>query len=102
MLINLVLETINLTYKNLVIESESKEYAACSFEIDDKKIKYRLAKITPKKVGAFVTFWKRLSLGSPIVPYDFTDDFDILMVGIQSGERAGLFIFPREVLLQKK
>ena len=33
------------------IEPESSEYGACTFEINNLSIKYRVAKITPTKIG---------------------------------------------------
>ncbi|MFV0346581.1 MAG: MepB family protein [Bacteroidales bacterium] len=40
-------------------ELEGTEYDACQFEPNGMKIISRSSKITPKKVGQFVTFWKR-------------------------------------------
>lgn len=40
-------------------EPESKEYDACRFKLNGLNIISRKAKITPKKIGQFVTFWKR-------------------------------------------
>jgi hypothetical protein len=79
-------------------EDESKEYSACEFELNNKRIKFRTAKITPTKVGQFVTFWKRIGNG-PIMPFDMADPIDLFVVSVRSGERLGQFIFPKEVLL---
>jgi hypothetical protein len=89
-----------LTYSNLVQEIESQDYAACSFDLGQKHIKFRVAKITPTKVGQFVTFWKRIG-NSPIMPYDMNDHFDFLIVSARSGNSFGQFVFPKNVLLQK-
>ena len=40
-------------------EAESADYNAHTFKVNDKSIVYREAKITPTKVGQFVTIWKR-------------------------------------------
>ena len=91
---------LGLIYTNLVQEAESQDYGACSFNLGQKFIKFRVAKITSKKVGQFVTFWKRVGNG-PIVPYDITDSFDSLVVSVRNGDCFGQFIFPKDVLLQK-
>lgn len=52
-----------------VKEEETAEYGAYTFKLDGLSIKYLVAKITPTKVGQFVTLWKRIGNG-PIQPYD--------------------------------
>ena len=54
----------------------------------------------PKKVGQFVTFWKRTGNG-PIEPFDEQDSVDYYVVNVRSAEAFGQFVFPREVLLKK-
>lgn len=89
-----------LFYKNLIAETESQEYGACSFEINDQHIKFRVAKITPTKIGQFVTFWKRIGSG-PIEPYDVLDPFDLLVISVRDGEFFGQFVFPKSILSAK-
>jgi hypothetical protein len=89
-----------LLYKNLVIEAKSQEYGACEFHLNNRHIKFRVAKITPTKVGQFVTFWKR-SFSGPIVPYDISDIFDFLVVSVRDEEHFGQFVFPKSVLHEK-
>ena len=61
------------TIKNTILDLESIEYNASSFLLNEHKIIYRKSKETPKKLGQFVTFWKRSALG-PIEPYNENDD----------------------------
>ena len=82
-------------------ETESKEYEACNFKIKDFKIYFRKAKITPIKEGQFITFWKRIPSGI-IAPFDEKDDFDFLMVSVESENESGYFVFPKYVLITKK
>ena len=56
---NDIYDKCNLAISNFHKELESKEYQACRFNLNNKHIICRTAKITPKKVGQFVTFWKR-------------------------------------------
>lgn len=89
-----------LVIANLLKEAESQDYSACTFTINSLRIKFRAAKVTPKKIGAFVTFWKRAGAG-PIEPYDLFDPFDLLVVSVQTSAHHGQFIFPKMVLLEK-
>jgi hypothetical protein len=89
----------NLTLRDYQACPESQEYAASSFKLDEKLIHFRCAKITPTKIGQFVTFWKRDAQGIT-QPHDQHDQFDSLMVYVKSQNRVGLFIFPKQVLIQ--
>ena len=79
---------------------ESKEYQACSFLLNNKKVIYRQAKITPTKTGQFVTIWKRNAAGIT-APFDSEDAIDFFIITVQDNELLGQFIFPREVLSAK-
>lgn len=83
---------------NVVVHTEGIEYGACSFVLDNEKVEFRTAKITPKKVGQFVTFYKRAQSGI-IEPFGVEDDFDQLMVFVKTAETAGLFIFSKKTLV---
>ncbi len=82
------------------IEQESKEYDASRFELNGLKIITRNAKITPKKVGQFVTFWKRNENG-PIEPFNDTDRIDYYTVNVRTESAFGQFVFPKSVLIKK-
>ncbi|PRY89789.1 MepB family protein [Mongoliibacter ruber] len=89
-----------LMLKNLTLSTESVDYSACSFELDGKKIQYRVSKITPRKGGQFVTVWKRNKNGIT-EPFDTLDQIEFIIITSQSGENLGQFIFPKSVLVQK-
>lgn len=89
-----------LLLKDLKIEDESADYGAAEFTINNHFIKFRVGKITPTKVGQFVTFWKRIGKG-PILPYDCNDAFDFLVVSARAGNHFGQFVFPKAVLCEK-
>lgn len=80
--------------------SESQEYSAYSFLLGDKSIVFRIAKITPTKIGQFVTLWIR-SEKWPIIPYHKDDKIDTFIVLVRQGEKFGQFIFPKKVLIEK-
>ena len=94
-----VYEPLGFIYKNLVIDKESQEYSACTFEMNGKIIKFRVAKITPTKIGQFVTFWKRIVSGT-IFPFDSSDQFDMLVISVRNGNHLGQFVFPKSILLK--
>ena len=78
-------------------EAESADYAAAAFEVAGLRVRFRVAKITPTKVGQFVTLWKRIGAG-PIQPFDDTDPVDLFVVSTREGEQFGQFVFPTAVL----
>lgn len=81
-------------------ESESIDYSAYRFYLNEKFICYREAKITPTKTGQFVTLWKRSRLGT-IEPFDSSDLIDYIFVSVRKDNLFGQFIFPKEVLIEK-
>ena len=96
----LVYEPSGFTLKKLAQEKESQEYFACTFQINNKFIKFRAAKITPTKIGQFVTIWKRIENG-PIQPFDINDEVDLFVISVRSAEKLGQFVFPKKVLYEK-
>lgn len=95
-----IYDECGLEISNYSNEPESTDYAACRFQLNGRSIICRNAKITPKKVGQFVTFWKR-SQNGPIEPFQNSDPFDFFVVNVQLGSRSGQFVFPKSVLIQK-
>ena len=89
-----------LKVSNLVLEKESKEYEASTYQLNALKIKARRSKITPKKIGQFVTLWKR-NINGDTTPLEDSDDIDFIV--ITSGEELhlGLFVFPKSILMAK-
>ena len=81
-------------------EFESKEYQACRYQLNGLNIISRNAKITPKKLGQFVTFWKRNKKGT-IEPFHETDAIDFYIVNLQKEKKSGQFVFPKSVLIKK-
>lgn len=78
-------------------EAESADYGAYEFVLNERRIKFRVAKITPTKIGQFVTLWKRIGNG-PIQPFDLSDPVDCFVVSTRHAENFGQFVFPTSVL----
>ncbi|WP_267740531.1 MepB family protein [Myroides injenensis] len=89
-------EVVFCDYKEF---SEINDYKACEFSLGDKRIIYREAKITPKKVGLFVAIWKRNALGVT-QPYEETDCFDYIVIKVEENGKKGLFVFSKEKLVK--
>ena len=84
--------------QNLIWNPESTNYGACSFELNNYKIQYRVANITPTKIGQFVAIWKRNNEGIT-APFDVADSLDFMIVSVRDSENFGQFIFPKSVLV---
>ncbi|MDN3724696.1 MepB family protein [Aequorivita sp. SDUM287046] len=89
-----------LSITNYTAEPESREYDACRFEIDGHWAIGRTAKQTPKKVGQFVTCWKRNNFGIT-QPYSELDDFHFFIINAKHNNRLGQFVFPKSILIAK-
>ena len=96
----LVYDKIGLALTALKADAESAEYAACTFTLGGKPVLYRSSKTTPKKIGQFVTLWKRNTKGIT-EPFSSSDPFDFIIISARSGDNFGQFIFPKSVLLEK-
>lgn len=95
-----VYKSCSLQISNYREELESQEYDACKFELNGRFVISRKAKITPKKKGQFVTFWKRNESGI-IEPFEEEDEVDFFVVNIFSKDRCGQFVFPKSTLIWK-
>lgn len=85
----------------LKLNSESVEYSACSFELNGKRVVYRVSKITPKKTGQFVAIWKRNKNGET-EPFHILNDIDFMVITSIYENRIGQFVFPKSVLADKR
>lgn len=98
--INTLFNRLSLQISELALEPESKEYDACRFRLNGQSIVYRSAKITPKKIGQFVTFWKRNESGIT-GPLHENDPFDFYIINVASANKQGQFIVPKSILIKK-
>ncbi len=96
----LIYDQCEFNFSEIKIEKEGTAYEACSFQLNSKSIIYRVAKITPTKIGQFVSIWKRNATGQT-EPYHSNDDFDFMIISTRSKGLFGQFIFPKSILLEK-
>ncbi len=80
-----------------LLEAQNAEYGAYVFQLNALSVRFRVAKITPTKVGQFVTLWERIGDG-PIQPYDLSDPVDLFVISTRKGNRFGQFVFPKAEL----
>ena len=92
---------LNVSITNIEQDLECKEYSGYNFRSNNFKIKFRKAKVTSKKIGQFVTLWKRNVVGETI-PFDINDDFDFYIIYTQQDFNKGMFIFSKRVLAEKQ
>src|SRR5258708_5952015 len=71
-----------------------------SFNLNGFFIRFRVAKITPTKIGQFVTLWKRIGNG-PTQPYDTSDTVDFFIISTRKDDHFGQFVFPKSVLSEQ-
>jgi hypothetical protein len=100
-----ILNIINKLYKNnqqiqIHLQDNNAEYYACDFIINNKKICFRKGKITPTKLGHFISLWK--TNNSINIPYDINDNYDKYIFYVEDKLKSGFFIFSKKELLENK
>ncbi|GAF02950.1 MepB family protein [Saccharicrinis fermentans] len=95
-----IYDKCSLNISDFKAEPESKEYNACQFQLNGLNIRSRNAKITPKKIGQFVTFWERNGNGL-IEPFNENDRIDFYTVNVRNENEFGQFVFPKSVLIKQ-
>lgn len=98
---NSVFSKLHLIISQLQQDSECEEYMGYNFQISHFNIKFRKAKITPKKIGQFVTLWKRNPESRQTEPFNQEDTFDFYIIACDFDEKSGFFLFPKSILSQK-
>ena len=86
--------------KDIAYDSEAAEYGGCQFRLNDHSIIFRVAKITPKKMGQFVTLWTR-GIDGIIKPLTLNTCSDLVIIKTQHEKNFGAFIFPKAELLRQ-
>ena len=95
----LLFKPLGIETTTIVAEIVNENYFAHTFMLNKFKVAFRSAKITPKKIGQFVALWKRNVTGTS-VPYSWSDSHDIYIIAARKDSNFGLFIFPKNLLLQ--
>lgn len=95
---NSVFSKLNVIISHLLPDLECDEYLGHNFQLDQFSIKFRKAKITPKKIGQFVTLWKRNPVNKQNEPFTYQDPFDFYIIFCKNDDRTGFFFFSKQIL----
>ncbi|MED4452092.1 MepB family protein [Metabacillus fastidiosus] len=96
-----IYEPNHLTVKSIQEEEQNSKYGAGIFELASRTVRFRVANITPTKVGQFVAFWEK-DENSKNQPYSYDEAPDLLVITtFKNGNEFGQFIFPKEILLKQ-
>lgn len=78
----------------------ASDYDGLTIKLENGILKYRKAKVTPKKNGLFVTLWKR-NLAGISIPYHTNDDFDCCIIEVEFEKQVGFFFFSKNLLVEQ-
>lgn len=83
-------------------EAQNSDYGGGVFLLNSKLVRFRVAKITPRKIGQFVVFWERDESGKNVA-YSPEAATDLLVIHVFSdeGRYSGQFVFPKDVLAKQ-
>lgn len=91
----------HLTVTDIQEEQQNSEYGAGIFQVNGQSIRFRVAKITPTKVGQFVAFWQKDATNKNQA---FSEESapDLLVINTFSNDQQsfGQFVFPKHVLVK--
>lgn len=105
----------NLQVTSVIEEEQNSDYGAGRFtigssdisgeplgiEVRRKSVRLRVAKITPKKTGQFVTFWQKDNENKNQT-YHWKASPDLLVIHTLGDNQVwGQFVFPKDILLEK-
>ena len=93
-------DSCGIKISNIVAEKVNENYFAHTFMLNKFKVVFRAAKITPTKIGQFVALWKRDDTRIT-TPYSWSDANDFFIITSRKDSNFGLFIFQKNLMLQK-
>lgn len=101
-----IYEPNQLAVSSIEEENQNSEYAAGKFLLSttgmiSKTVRFRVAKITPTKIGQFVIFWEKNENGTNQA-FKYEEAFDLLVITtFQDNNTFGQFVFPKDILRKK-
>lgn len=91
----------NLIIKSVQEERQNSKYAAGTFRLSSRTVRFRVANITPTKAGQFVAFWEK-DQNNKNQPFSYAEAPDLLVITtFKEDSQFGQFIFPKETLLKQ-
>ena len=100
--INILKDSIG-NFEILNYEEQNSEYEGMVIQLanNNKIVRYRLAKKTPKKDGYFVAFWEKDSQNVNH-PFSELDSIEVLAILINDEDKRGIFLIPKEVAVKNR
>ena len=96
----MIYERSDLTVKSVQEEKQNSKYGAGTFRLSSRTVRFRVANITPTKVGQFVAFWEK-DENNKNQPFTYDESPDLLVITTFKGDsEVGQFIFPKEILFK--
>ena len=98
-----VLQSFYHSITDIKLEDHNADYEGFTF-VDQSTgitVRSRLAKKTATKPGYFVSFWEK-DKDNKNQAYPYEASPNMIAINIIDGQNEGIFLFPKEVLLQKK
>ncbi|VDH17459.1 MepB protein [Algoriella xinjiangensis] len=96
----IILKPLHLKINSLEKDVECDDYFGYNLHVNQTNIKFRKAKITPKKVGQFVTLWQRNN-ENQTEPFSVNNQFKLYIIAVEDADKRGFFIFSKEILAEK-
>ena len=82
-------------------EKQNAKYGAGIFKVSSTSVRFRVANITPTKIGQFVAIWEKDD-NNKNQPYKYSAAPDLLVVTVfKSDNEFGQFILPKEELFRQ-
>ncbi|MGE6415591.1 MepB family protein [Planococcus kocurii] len=97
----MIYEPNKFILKSIQEEQQNAKYGAGTFQLSFNTVRFRVAKITPTKIGQFVAFWEK-DKNNKNQPYSYEEAPELLVITTFKGEyEFGQFIFPKEILFNQ-
>lgn len=95
------LEKASIILSDIELENHNKEYHGALFKLNKQTVRFRKAKHTPTKAGLFVVAWQK-DVNNKNEAYSYDKAPEYMMVYCENKMEHGLFLFPKNVLLEHK
>ncbi|KYG32388.1 MepB family protein [Alkalihalobacillus trypoxylicola] len=94
-------EPNHLTIDSVQEETHNSKYGAGTFRLLEKTVRFRVAHITPAKVGQFVVLWEKDEYNKN-QPYSYEESPDLLVITtFKKDDGFGQFVFPKDILFKQ-
>ena len=92
---------LGLKVEDLIEEKQNHKYKGYQFRINERIVRFRVAHLTPKKMGQFVAFWEKDSSGVNQPYFEDTASELLIITCFHTEEVWGQFVFPKKILKEK-